>query len=62
LVDADWRLRREIIRALVKQIEVTTEQITLVFRIGLQPRGPGPPLNHLPHCLPQLASDPGERC
>jgi site-specific DNA recombinase len=58
LVDADWRLRREIIRALVKQIEVTTEQITLVFRIGLQPRGPGPPLNHLPHCLPQLAAQP----
>jgi hypothetical protein len=57
LVDADWRLRREIIRALVKQIEVTTEQITLVFRIGLQPRGPGPPLNHLPHCLPQLTAN-----
>jgi hypothetical protein len=58
LVNADWRLRRQIIRALVKQIEVTTEQITLVFRIGLQPLGPDPPLNHLPHCLPQLSVHP----
>jgi predicted N-acyltransferase len=58
LVGADWRLRREIIRALVRQIEVTTEQITLVFRIGPQPRGPGPPLDHVPHCLPQLSLHP----
>jgi site-specific DNA recombinase len=60
LADADWHLRREIIRALVKEIEVTTEQITVVFRIGPHPRGPGPPPNHLPHCLPRLSGDPAQ--
>jgi site-specific DNA recombinase len=55
LADADWHLRREIIRALVKEIEVTTEQITVVFRVGPPPRGPGPPPDHLSHCLSRLA-------
>lgn len=54
LADADWQLRREIIRALVKQIEVTTEQISVIFRIGSQSLGPGPPPAHLSHCLPRL--------
>jgi site-specific DNA recombinase len=54
LADADWHLRREIIRALVKEVEVTTEQITVVFRIGPPPLGPGPPPGHLPHCLSRL--------
>ncbi len=57
LADADWHLRREIIRALVKEIEVTTEHITVVFRIGPQPLGPGPPPDHLPHCLSRLFGD-----
>ncbi len=55
LADADWHLRREIIRALVQEIEVTTEQITVVFRIGPQPVGPAPPPDHLPHCLSRLS-------
>jgi site-specific DNA recombinase len=55
LADADWQVRREIIRALVKEVEVTTEQITVVFRIGPQPVGPAPPPDHLPHCLSRLA-------
>jgi site-specific DNA recombinase len=58
LADADWQLRREIIRALVKQIEVTTEQITVVFRIGSQPLGPGPPRDNLPHCLSRVPLQP----
>ena len=61
LADADWHLRREMIRALVKQIEVTTEQVTVVFRIGLPLVGPSPPGDHLPHCLSRLPADPGER-
>jgi site-specific DNA recombinase len=55
LADADWQLRREIIRALVKQIEVSSEQVTVVFRIGPQLLGPGPPPELLPHCLSRLA-------
>lgn len=55
LADADWHLRREIIRALVKQIEVVTDQVTVVFRVGPLPAGPGPPPDSLPHCLSRLA-------
>jgi site-specific DNA recombinase len=61
LADADWHLRREIIRVLVKEIEVTTEQITVVFRIGPPPLGPGPPPDHLPHCLSRLPTQTSER-
>lgn len=56
LADADWHRRREIIRALVKQMEVTTEQVLVIFRVGPQPVGPGPPPDHLPHGLSRRAA------
>jgi site-specific DNA recombinase len=37
LEDADWTTRREIIRALVKEIEVTDEQICIVYRVNTVP-------------------------
>jgi site-specific DNA recombinase len=49
LADADWHLRRDIIRGLVKEIEVTSQQVTVVFRIGPQPAGTGPPGDSLRH-------------
>jgi len=60
LADADWPLRREIIRALVKQIEVTAEYVTVVFRISSQLHGPGPPHTHLQYCLSRLATYAGK--
>jgi site-specific DNA recombinase len=61
LADADWSLRREIIRVLVRQIEVTADHITVVFRVSDIPHyGPAPPAGHLQHCVSQLATDPGE--
>jgi site-specific DNA recombinase len=56
LADADWHLRRDIIRGLVKVIEVTSQQVTVVFRIGSQPRGTGPPGSVLRHCPEQHAT------
>jgi site-specific DNA recombinase len=56
LADADWPLRRAIIRTLVKQVEVTTQQVTVVFRISLLPVGPGPPSTYLRHCLVRHAT------
>jgi site-specific DNA recombinase len=56
LADADWQLQREIIRALVKHIEVTSQQITVVFRVGPQPTGPAPPGDPLRHCLGRHAT------
>jgi site-specific DNA recombinase len=37
LEEADWHTRREIIRALVKQIEVQDEQIRIVYRVNTVP-------------------------
>lgn len=49
---ADWLTRREIIRALVKRVEVEQQQVRVVFRIG--PLSPHPPsgkeTQSLQHC------------
>ena len=43
LHEADWLTRREIIRALVKRVEIDQEQVRVVFRIN-----PPPPASQLP--------------
>jgi site-specific DNA recombinase len=48
LETADWPLRRDIVRTLVKRIEVTDDVVRIVFRV--EP-GSSEPLNTLPHCL-----------
>jgi site-specific DNA recombinase len=42
LEDADWSTRREIIRALVKQIEVSDKQIRIVYRVNAVPFAEAP--------------------
>jgi site-specific DNA recombinase len=37
LEEADWCLRREIIRALVKQVEVNDDQVRIVYRVNTVP-------------------------
>jgi site-specific DNA recombinase len=37
LQEADWQTRREIVRALVKQIEVEKEQVRLIYRVSPPP-------------------------
>jgi site-specific DNA recombinase len=53
LHEADWLIRREIIRALVKRVEIDQEQVRVVFRVN-PPQAPQPPLEKdtqsLPHC------------
>ena len=54
LHEADWLTRREIIRALVKRVEIDQEQVRVVFRVNPPP--PASPLpsekdaQSLPHC------------
>jgi site-specific DNA recombinase len=52
LTEADWLTRREIIRTLVKRVEVNQEQVNVIFRIG--PHTPSTPSDHhtqsLHHC------------
>ena len=54
LHEADWLTRREIIRALVKRVEVDQEQVRVVFRVNPPPAAPLPPSEQhaqsLPHC------------
>jgi site-specific DNA recombinase len=54
LQEADWLTRREIIRALVKRVEIDQEQVRMVFRVNPPPHTPQPPsekdAQSLPHC------------
>ena len=46
----DWNTQREIIRLLVKRIEVDTEQVNVVFRVGQVPEFPKSELEILQDC------------
>ncbi len=54
LHEADWLTRREIIRALVKRVEIDQEQVRVVFRVNPPPHTPQPPsekdVQSLQHC------------
>jgi site-specific DNA recombinase len=55
LQQADWQARREIIRTLVKRVEMDEHQVRVVFR--LSPSVPSHPCEGAPHDLQQC----GER-
>ncbi len=42
LNDADWNTRRDILRALIKQVEVGTEEIRVVYKVTPHPFESGP--------------------
>ena len=46
LVEADWSRTREMIRALVKRVEVAYDQVKVVFRIEPRPGDPSPEKNY----------------
>jgi site-specific DNA recombinase len=50
LTEADWSTRREIIRCLLKRIEVGDEQIRVVYRISPPPFAKGPERGILQDC------------
>jgi site-specific DNA recombinase len=50
LAEADWNMRREIIRALVKRVEVGMEEVKVVFRVGPDPFSLAPDGGLLPDC------------
>src|SRR5690349_12138703 len=54
LDDADWTTRRNLIRLLVKRIEISEHDINIVFRVPLDSQKPEPPRSSnriLQHCL-----------
>jgi site-specific DNA recombinase len=52
LAEADWLTRRELVRTLVKRVEVNQEHVNVIFRVG--PTTPSTPSDHstqsLQHC------------
>jgi len=44
LATADWAMKREIIRALVRRVEIDKQEVTVVFRVGPDPSGSRPRL------------------
>jgi site-specific DNA recombinase len=47
---ADWSTRRDIVRALIKRVEVGDDAVRVVFRVEPGPSGPVQPLRCLPRC------------
>ena len=50
LAGADWQMRRELIRMLVKRVEIGKEEIKVVFRIPPDPGMSGSDENSMQHC------------
>ncbi len=50
LTAATWERRREIIRALVKRVEIDHDQVHVVFRVNPDPAAGSPPIESLHHC------------
>ncbi|MDX9818090.1 MAG: hypothetical protein RBT16_04205 [Desulfococcus multivorans] len=55
LEEADWMTRREIIRSLVKQIEVGEESVRVVYRVPPPPFVQTPEQGRLQECLRRIA-------
>src|SRR2546425_8102241 len=58
LAAADWLTRREIIRALVRRVEIDKQQVTVIFRVPPTSSGPGPDGSVLPDCRRGALSPP----
>ncbi len=54
LDQASWLDRRDILRTLVKRIEIGKTHITVVFRVGPSPGVVGPRLDVLQDCRPRV--------
>ena len=57
---ADWNSRREIVRTLVKRVEVDERQVNLVFRVNEYPFDSRPDGGILLHCGRRIHPSPSE--
>ncbi|HWT81331.1 MAG TPA: recombinase family protein, partial [Candidatus Methylomirabilis sp.] len=58
LREPDWLTRREIIRALVKQVEIEEREIRIVYRVSPSPFESGPQQGRLQHCWGRAFAPP----
>ena len=61
LHDADWLTRREILRALVKRVEVDETQVRVIYRVDPLPFDQGPARGRLQDCWRRGFARAGER-
>jgi len=54
LTSADWQQRREILRALVKRVEIEKESIRIVYKVPTHPFVKSPQGSRLQHCTWRL--------
>ena len=50
LQEPDWDTRREVVRALVKKVEIDEQEVRIVYRVGPSPFEGGPQQGSLQHC------------
>jgi site-specific DNA recombinase len=50
LQEPDWATRREVVRALVKQVEIDEHEVRIVYRVSPSPFEGGPQQGSLQHC------------
>jgi site-specific DNA recombinase len=50
LTQADWKQRREVLRALVKRVEVDNENVRIIYKVPPRPFVNGPQRGQLQHC------------
>jgi len=60
LAEADWSRKREMIRALVKRVEVVHDQVKVVFRIEPRPGDPSSEKKSLQDCRGSKQPSPGQ--
>jgi site-specific DNA recombinase len=58
----DWQNRREIIRTLVKRVEIDQDQVNVVFRVEPQSLVPDPSKDCLQHCTGRGQPATGQHC
>jgi site-specific DNA recombinase len=61
LASADWTMKREIIRALVRRVEIDKQEVTVVFRVGPDPSGLTPEKQSSQHCWRRALTSPVQR-
>ena len=62
LQEPDWDTRREVVRALVKKVEIDEQEVRIVYRVSPSPFERGPQQGSLQHCWGRDSASTWKRC
>ena len=60
LKEPDWETRREVVRALVKKVEIDDQEVRIVYRVSPSPFEGCPQQSHSQHCWGRDLPGPGQ--